>query len=38
VFAFSRAREAYERMENGAHHGKIILVPDGATREWPDGD
>jgi NADPH:quinone reductase-like Zn-dependent oxidoreductase len=38
VFAFSRAREAYERMENGDHHGKIILVPDGATREWPDGD
>jgi NADPH:quinone reductase-like Zn-dependent oxidoreductase len=38
VFAFSRVREAYERMENGGHHGKIILVPDGATRDWPDGD
>lgn len=38
VFAFSRAREAYERLEKGDHHGKIILVPDGATRDWPDGD
>ena len=38
VFAFSRAREAYERMEKGSHHGKIILVPDSRTREWPDGD
>jgi NADPH:quinone reductase-like Zn-dependent oxidoreductase len=38
VFAFSRAREAYERMEKGDQHGKIILVPDSRTREWPDGD
>jgi NADPH2:quinone reductase len=38
VFAFSRAREAYERMEKGEQHGKIILVPDSRTREWPDGD
>ena len=38
VFAFSRAREAYERMEKGDQHGKIILVPDSVTREWPDGD
>jgi NADPH:quinone reductase-like Zn-dependent oxidoreductase len=38
VFAFSRAKEAYERLEKGDQHGKILLVPDGATREWPDGD
>jgi NADPH:quinone reductase-like Zn-dependent oxidoreductase len=38
VFAFSRAKEAYERLERGEQHGKIVLVPDGATREWPDGD
>jgi NADPH:quinone reductase-like Zn-dependent oxidoreductase len=38
VFAFSRAREAYERLEAGDQHGKIVLVPDSATREWPDGD
>jgi NADPH:quinone reductase-like Zn-dependent oxidoreductase len=38
VFPFSRAKEAYERMEKGEHHGKIILVPDGATRDTPDGD
>ncbi len=38
VFAFSQAREAYRRMEEGRQHGKIILVPDAAAREWPDGD
>ncbi len=38
VFAFSRAVKAYERLEKGDHHGKIVLVPDAATREWPDGD
>ena len=38
VFAFSRAREAYERMEKGEQSGKIVLVPDSATRDWPDGD
>ena len=38
VFAFSRAKEAYERLEKGDQHGKIVLVPDTATREWPDGD
>ena len=38
TFAFSRVREAYERMEKGDQHGKIILVPDSATRDWPDGD
>jgi NADPH:quinone reductase-like Zn-dependent oxidoreductase len=38
VFAFSRAKEAYERMEKGDHQGKIVLVPDSETRNWPDGD
>jgi D-arabinose 1-dehydrogenase-like Zn-dependent alcohol dehydrogenase len=38
TFALSRAVEAYERLEKGDHHGKIVLVPDSATREWPDGD
>lgn len=38
VFPFSRAREAYERKESGDHHGKIVLVPDGFLRNWPDGD
>lgn len=38
VFPFSRARDAYEKMEKGDHRGKIVLTPDSATREWPDGD
>jgi len=38
TFAFSRAVEAYERLEKGDHHGKVVLVPDAATRDWPDGD
>ena len=38
TFAFSRAKEAYEHLEKGDHHGKIVLVPDSATRDWPDGD
>ncbi|MEP6769855.1 MAG: zinc-binding dehydrogenase [Acidobacteriota bacterium] len=28
VFPFSRAAEAYRRLEEGRQHGKIILVPD----------
>ena len=31
----SRPTSASKR---GDHHGKIVLVPDAATREWPDGD
>jgi NADPH:quinone reductase-like Zn-dependent oxidoreductase len=27
TFPFSRAAEAYQRMEAGLHHGKIVLVP-----------
>jgi len=38
VYPFSRAGEAYARMESGRQHGKIVLVPDGAQTEWPDGD
>jgi NADPH:quinone reductase-like Zn-dependent oxidoreductase len=29
VFRLSEARAAYERMEQGLQHGKIVLVPDG---------
>jgi NADPH:quinone reductase-like Zn-dependent oxidoreductase len=38
TFAFSRAVEAYERLEKGDQQGKVVLVPDSATRNWPDGD
>ncbi|HEV2064978.1 MAG TPA: zinc-binding dehydrogenase [Thermoanaerobaculia bacterium] len=38
AFPLSQAREAYARMEEGRQHGKIVLVPEGAGREWPDGD
>ena len=38
VFPLSQAADAYRRMEEGAQHGKILLVPDSATRAWPDGD
>jgi NADPH:quinone reductase-like Zn-dependent oxidoreductase len=38
VFPLSEAREAYELLESGGQFGKIVLVPDGAKREWPDGD
>ncbi len=38
VFPLSHAPEAYRRMEEGLQFGKIVLVPDAAAREWPDGD
>jgi len=38
TFSLSRARQAYERLEHGEQFGKIVLVPDAATRNWPDGD
>jgi NADPH:quinone reductase-like Zn-dependent oxidoreductase len=38
VFPFARAAEAYRRLEEGAQYGKIVLVPDSASSEWPDGD
>jgi NADPH:quinone reductase-like Zn-dependent oxidoreductase len=38
VFSLSAAAQAYARMEAGAQHGKIILVPDSVRRDWPHGD
>ncbi len=38
VFPLSEAAAAYRRMEEGGAHGKIVLVPDGVPRDWPDGD
>jgi len=33
TFPFSRARDAYQRMEEGLQHGKIVLVPDSLVRD-----
>ncbi len=38
VFPLSEAPAAYRHMEEGRAHGKIVLVPDGVARDWPDGD
>jgi NADPH2:quinone reductase len=38
VFPFSKAAEAYALLEEGRQHGKLVLVPDGSERRWPDGD
>ncbi len=38
VFPLSQAVAAYRRMEEGDAHGKVVLVPDGAPKDWPDGD
>lgn len=38
VFPLSQAPDAYRRLEEGRQFGKIVLVPDGKGREWPDGD
>ena len=38
VFPLSDAAAAYRYMEEGAQHGKIVLVPGGGERKWPDGD
>ena len=37
-FPFSEAALAYARMESGEQHGKILLVPEGAAPDGPDGD
>ena len=29
LFPFSKAAEAYRYLEEGRHHGKVVLVPDG---------
>jgi NADPH:quinone reductase-like Zn-dependent oxidoreductase len=38
VYPMSAVREAYARMEAGEQFGKIVLVPDAALENWPDGD
>ncbi len=38
VFSLAQAREAFAYMEEGRQNGKIVLVPEGAERGWPDGD
>jgi NADPH:quinone reductase-like Zn-dependent oxidoreductase len=38
VMPLSQAPEAYRLLEEGRQFGKIVLVPDAAKREWPDGD
>ncbi len=38
VFPLSQAPAAYRLLEEGRQFGKIVLVPDAARREWPDGD
>jgi NADPH:quinone reductase-like Zn-dependent oxidoreductase len=38
VLPLSRARESYELLEEGRQFGKVVLVPDGQLRDWPDGD
>jgi NADPH:quinone reductase-like Zn-dependent oxidoreductase len=38
VFPLSQAADAYRLLEEGRHFGKIVLVPDDRSREWPDGD
>jgi NADPH2:quinone reductase len=38
VFPFSEAAAAYALMEEGRQLGKIVLVPEGSERAWPDGD
>jgi NADPH:quinone reductase-like Zn-dependent oxidoreductase len=38
VFPMARAREAYQRMEEGRQHGKIVLRVHNGEASWPDGD
>jgi NADPH:quinone reductase-like Zn-dependent oxidoreductase len=38
VFPLAEAPAAYRLLEEGRQFGKIVLVPDGQRREWPDGD
>jgi NADPH2:quinone reductase len=38
VFPLARAPEAYERLEAGRQHGKIVLVTGEGEIPWPDGD
>jgi NADPH:quinone reductase-like Zn-dependent oxidoreductase len=38
VLPLSQAPESYRLLEEGRQFGKIVLVPDGQARNWPDGD
>jgi NADPH:quinone reductase-like Zn-dependent oxidoreductase len=38
VFPLPEAAAAYSLMESGRQHGKIVLVPEGAAPDQPDGD
>jgi NADPH:quinone reductase-like Zn-dependent oxidoreductase len=38
TYPLSRAREAYQRLEEGSQHGKIVLVVGEGDSRWPDGD
>jgi len=38
VLPLARAAEGYRLLEEGRQFGKIVLVPDGPGRNWPDGD
>jgi NADPH:quinone reductase-like Zn-dependent oxidoreductase len=38
VLPLARAAEAYRLLEEGRQFGKIVLVPETAGRDWPDGD
>jgi NADPH:quinone reductase-like Zn-dependent oxidoreductase len=38
VLPLAQAAEAYRLLEEGRQFGKIVLVPETAGRDWPDGD
>jgi NADPH2:quinone reductase len=38
VLPLAQAAEAYRVLEEGRQFGKIVLVPETAGRDWPDGD
>ena len=38
VLPLAQAADGYRLLEEGRQFGKIVLVPDGPARNWPDGD
>ena len=38
VYPLEKAKEAYERLEEGRQFGKIVLAIRSGERRWPDGD
>jgi NADPH2:quinone reductase len=38
VFPLEQAPAAYRLLEEGRQFGKVVLVTEAASREWPDGD